>query len=193
MLTRTHLVVIVSYASGGALNQYIRERGPLSEDVARFFFRQLIAAVEAMHESGLYHRDLKLEHALIDIVGVQQDIRLQICDFGVSKHEFMDSSLKSGELALSLSWLLALLVFREALQKWMEHQAACRVWYPAHIGPLSYVEGTPCLTVWCGACSQGFATLHGARGAVAQIRLQIRGATLRHLGLRRHAVRPNAL
>ena len=101
MLTRTHLVVIMAYASGGELFQYIQKSGRLSEDVSRFFFRQLITAVDFMHNSGLYHRDLKLENVLIDIVG-QQGIRLQLCDFGASKHAVMDSSLKSGKLAPSL-------------------------------------------------------------------------------------------
>ena len=96
MLTRTHLVTIMAYASGGHLFQYVKDSGCFSEDMARFFFRQLITAVEAMHNSGLYHRDLKLENVLIMIVE-GRDIRLQLCDFGFSKHATLDSSLKSGE------------------------------------------------------------------------------------------------
>ena len=95
MLTTTHLVVIMAFASGGELFQYVQKSGRLTEDVSRFFFRQLITAGEFMHESGMYHRDLKLENALIHI-DEQQGIHLQLCDFGASKHALLDSSLKSG-------------------------------------------------------------------------------------------------
>lgn len=96
LLTPTHLVVIMEFASGGELFQYVQINGRLSEDAARFFFRQLIKAVNYCHSSGIFHRDLKLENALIHI-GHQQDIRLQLCDFGSSKHALQDSSLKSAK------------------------------------------------------------------------------------------------
>lgn len=51
-LTLTHLVVVMAYASGGELFQYVQNSGYLSEDFF-FFFRQLMTAVEAMHNSGL--------------------------------------------------------------------------------------------------------------------------------------------
>ena len=98
MLTDSHLIIIMAYASGGGLFQYVQMNGRLSEDVARYFFRQLVTAVEAMHSSGICHQNLKLENALIDIVD-EGDIRLQLCDFGASKHVFMDTSLEPGELA----------------------------------------------------------------------------------------------
>lgn len=52
-LTPTHLVVVMAYASGGELFQYVQNSGYLSEDLSLFFFRQLMTAVEAMHNSGL--------------------------------------------------------------------------------------------------------------------------------------------
>jgi serine/threonine protein kinase len=41
----------------------------LSEDVARVYFRQLIAAVEHAHKKLVVHRDIKLENILIDDQG----------------------------------------------------------------------------------------------------------------------------
>lgn len=87
MLTCTHLIIITEHATGDTLHQYVLDNGFSSEDVARFFFKQLITAVEAMHGRGLYHRNLNLKNILIHVVGVQQDIQLQICDFGFSKHD----------------------------------------------------------------------------------------------------------
>jgi len=84
MLTPTHLVVIMEYASGGELFAYVQQSGRLTEDASRFFFQQLITAVEYCHNSGVYHRDLKLENALIDISSGTIPY-LKLCDFGFSK------------------------------------------------------------------------------------------------------------
>ena len=84
MLTPTHLVVIMEYASGGELFAYVQQSGRLTEDASRFFFQQLITAVEYCHNSGVYHRDLKLENALIDISSSDFPY-LKLCDFGFSK------------------------------------------------------------------------------------------------------------
>jgi len=84
MLTPTHLVVIMEYASGGELFAYVQQSGRLTEDASRFFFQQLITAVEYCHNSGVYHRDLKLENALIDISAGTIPY-LKLCDFGFSK------------------------------------------------------------------------------------------------------------
>ena len=119
MLTRTHLIIITTHASGGTLFEYIQEMGRLSEEAARFFFRQLITAVEAIHASGLFHRDLKLENALVDIAE-GQDIRLQLSGFGASKHVSLDSSLKSGtQWGALLVTSLQSFMGRKALQEFM--------------------------------------------------------------------------
>ncbi|EKX53369.1 hypothetical protein GUITHDRAFT_92026 [Guillardia theta CCMP2712] len=51
----------------------------LSEDLARSYFRQIIAAVEHAHKKLVVHRDIKLENVLIDTQG-----NLRLCDFGLS-------------------------------------------------------------------------------------------------------------
>ena len=49
-VTRTHLVTVMEYATGGELFEYVRRSGRLSEDAARFFFQQLISGVDYCHQ-----------------------------------------------------------------------------------------------------------------------------------------------
>lgn len=95
-VTRTHLVTVMEYATGGELFEYVRRSGRLSEDAARFFFQQLISGVDYCHQAAVYHRDLKLENALINISAGSAPY-LKIADFGFSKHAVNDSQPKSAK------------------------------------------------------------------------------------------------
>ena len=67
--------------SGGDLFSYSKKRRRLKEDVARFFFRQIIEGLAYVHNVKLVvHRDIKLENILLDATG-----NVKVCDFGVSR------------------------------------------------------------------------------------------------------------
>ena len=63
----------MEYASGGELFDRVLENGRMREDEARYFFQQLISGVAYCHAKGVAHRDLKLENALIDNGGEEQE------------------------------------------------------------------------------------------------------------------------
>ncbi|WIA17833.1 hypothetical protein OEZ85_009339 [Tetradesmus obliquus] len=90
-LTPTHLCIVMEYAAGGELFDRIVKAGRFSEDEARYFFQQLICGVDYCHQSGVCHRDLKLENTLLDGSPAP---RVKICDFGYSK-SVLDSQPKS--------------------------------------------------------------------------------------------------
>lgn len=91
-ITPTHLAIVMEYASGGELFHRICDKGRFSEDEARYFFQQLVSGVSFCHQSGVCHRDLKLENTLLDGSSAP---RLKICDFGYSKSMFLHSEPKS--------------------------------------------------------------------------------------------------
>lgn len=67
----------LEYAEGGELFDYIAETGRFSEEQARYFFKQIISALEYMHKKGYKHRDIKPENVLLD-----KDYNIKIGDFG---------------------------------------------------------------------------------------------------------------
>ncbi|XP_031778234.1 serine/arginine repetitive matrix protein 2 isoform X2 [Nasonia vitripennis] len=76
---REKMVLVMEYAAGGELYDYLSERKVLSEQEARRIFRQISTAVFYCHKHKICHRDLKLENILLD-----QNGNAKIADFGLS-------------------------------------------------------------------------------------------------------------
>lgn len=74
----THFYLVLEYAPGGELFDYIVARQRCKEDEARRFFRQIVAAVAYCHEQGIAHRDLKPENLLLD-----KQMNIKLIDFGL--------------------------------------------------------------------------------------------------------------
>jgi serine/threonine protein kinase len=74
---RVHLVM--EYASGGNLCNYVKLKKRLDENEARAIFQQLASAIAYLHTLNIVHRDIKLENILID--GKKN---IKITDFGFS-------------------------------------------------------------------------------------------------------------
>lgn len=77
---------------GKELFDKIVERGQYSEKDAANIVRQIISAVEYLHERGIAHRDLKPENLLSS--GADEKEVIKIADFGFSK-DFTDDKLQT--------------------------------------------------------------------------------------------------
>ncbi|XGW28303.1 hypothetical protein V3C99_008249 [Haemonchus contortus] len=78
---REKIILVMEYASGGELYDYVSRFGSLPESEARRIFRQITSAVLYCHKHQVAHRDLKLENILLD-----QDNNAKIADFGLSNY-----------------------------------------------------------------------------------------------------------
>ncbi|XP_018787422.1 PREDICTED: microtubule-associated protein futsch isoform X7 [Bactrocera latifrons] len=76
---REKMVLVMEFAAGGELYDYLSERKVLTEEEARRIFRQVATAVYYCHKHKICHRDLKLENILLDEHG-----NAKIADFGLS-------------------------------------------------------------------------------------------------------------
>ncbi|KAL1845307.1 hypothetical protein VTK73DRAFT_702 [Phialemonium thermophilum] len=72
-----HYGIILEYASGGELFDYILNHRYLKDNAARRLFAQLVSGVGYLHKQGIVHRDLKLENLLLD-----RNRNIIITDFG---------------------------------------------------------------------------------------------------------------
>ncbi|GMM27904.1 protein kinase [Martiniozyma asiatica (nom. inval.)] len=72
-----YIGIVLEYASGGELFEYILEHRYLKESMACKLFSQLVSGVDYMHAKGVVHRDLKLENLLLD-----KHKNIIITDFG---------------------------------------------------------------------------------------------------------------
>jgi serine/threonine-protein kinase SRK2 len=85
-LTQQHLVLVMEFAPGGDLFTYVRSRGGLPEAEARWFFQQIVIAIDYCHRLGVCSRDIKLENTLLDATpGPNSRPLVKLCDFGFSK------------------------------------------------------------------------------------------------------------
>lgn len=71
-------ILVLKYHANGDLLDYVKKR-KLSENVARYYFGQLLDALEHLHEQGYCHRDLKIENVIVN-----QNYDLVLADFGHS-------------------------------------------------------------------------------------------------------------
>ena len=77
--TQKELYLIMEYARGGELFEYIVNRKRVREKEAAKFLLQLISGIEYLHKLGICHRDLKPENLLMDDYN-----NIKIVDFGLS-------------------------------------------------------------------------------------------------------------
>uniref|UniRef100_A0A667ZXK5 non-specific serine/threonine protein kinase n=1 Tax=Myripristis murdjan TaxID=586833 RepID=A0A667ZXK5_9TELE len=82
------LYLIMEYASGGEVFDYLVSHGRMKEIEARAKFRQIVSAVHYCHQKNIVHRDLKAENLLLDA-----DANIKIADFGFSNEFTLGNKL----------------------------------------------------------------------------------------------------
>nr|GAT43594.1 AGC/NDR protein kinase [Mycena chlorophos] len=74
-----YLFLVMEFLPGGDLMTMLMKYDVFSEDVTRFYMAECILAIEAVHNLGYIHRDIKPDNVLIDKSG-----HLKLSDFGLS-------------------------------------------------------------------------------------------------------------
>jgi serine/threonine protein kinase len=78
--------MVMDYAGGGEVLEFVMNNGALQEDEARKIIIQIINAINYCHSRGIVHRDLKLENVLFrdKITEEDRDLFVKIIDFGIA-------------------------------------------------------------------------------------------------------------
>ncbi|XP_060848619.1 calcium/calmodulin-dependent protein kinase type 1 isoform X2 [Rhopalosiphum padi] len=82
---KSKVYLIMELVTGGELFDRIVQKGSYTEKDAAHLIRQVLGAVDYMHEQGVVHRDLKPENLLY--YSTDDDSKIMISDFGLSKIE----------------------------------------------------------------------------------------------------------
>ncbi|KAL1431594.1 hypothetical protein MTO96_014107 [Rhipicephalus appendiculatus] len=82
-LEEKSLAIVMEYAPGGNLYDYLKQRGRalLSEGQVLSYFAQVLLALEHVHSRQILHRDLKTQNLLLN----QCRSIVKVGDFGISK------------------------------------------------------------------------------------------------------------
>lgn len=88
--TSKDLYMVLEYVEKGEIFNLLVERGPLPENEAVRFFRQIIIGISYCHALGIVHRDLKPENLLLD-----HKFNVKLADFGMAALESKDKLLET--------------------------------------------------------------------------------------------------
>jgi serine/threonine protein kinase/WD40 repeat protein len=74
--------LVMPYADGGTLSQYLKKNGRLSLEETTHFLQQIASGLDFAHDLEIVHRDIKPQNILLF---KQRPIQLVISDFGLAK------------------------------------------------------------------------------------------------------------
>lgn len=66
--------------TGGEIFFHLNKHRLFKEEIARFYFSEILIGLDYLHSKNVVYRDIKPENILIDIDG-----HIRIADFGLSK------------------------------------------------------------------------------------------------------------
>mmetsp|Transcript_15425 Transcript_15425/g.24667 ORF Transcript_15425/g.24667 Transcript_15425/m.24667 type:complete len:278 (+) Transcript_15425:147-980(+) len=89
---QTKLYFIMEYVAGGDFFSYIRRKGRIKYEAARFYAAQITIALSYVHSKGFVYRGLKPENVLLTKGG-----HIKLADFGFSK------KLQTNKVVLTLA------------------------------------------------------------------------------------------
>ena len=69
--TKTHIYIVTEYCNGGSLSDCLQKHvnihyKPFSEEIVQYLMRQIVNAINFLHNHKVIHRDLKLDNILVN-------------------------------------------------------------------------------------------------------------------------------
>lgn len=87
-----HLAIVMEYVEGTTLLDHVNSFGKLDEDEARWYFQQIMIALDYLHRKEIASRDMKLSNILLEDDEARPRPLLKVTGFGHAKHERFHSA-----------------------------------------------------------------------------------------------------
>jgi tetratricopeptide (TPR) repeat protein/predicted Ser/Thr protein kinase len=135
--------ISMEFIAGQDLTGIIRERGPLPVDEATGIVEQMCLALDAAHQQGVVHRDLKPQNVMID-----RDGRVVVMDFGIARSLQSSSMTQTGALLGTPDYMSPEQVKGEPVDARTDIFALGLIFYEMLTGRLPYTGDTPMATMF---------------------------------------------
>lgn len=136
------LYLVMQYVEGQDLKALITDQAPLPLTRARDIALQILAGLEAIHQAGILHRDIKPQNVLLDRQG-----RVRVTDFGIAQGAF-DAGLTADGTAIGTASYMAPEQARGgALSEASDVYAVGIILYEMLTGRLPFERDTPMATM----------------------------------------------
>jgi ABC-type branched-subunit amino acid transport system substrate-binding protein len=136
------LFLAMRFVEGSDLRTLLRRDGPLGTERTIALLAQIASALDAAHEGGLVHRDVKPANVLVD-----EDDHAYLTDFGVSK-QLGGVTTDTGRLVGSLDYLAPEQIAGEPVDPRTDAYALACVLYECLVGVPAFRRETEAETLW---------------------------------------------
>ncbi len=135
--------ISMEFIAGQDLTGIIRGRGPLPVNEATDIVEQICLALDAAHQQGVVHRDLKPQNVMID-----PDGRVVVMDFGIARSLQSSSMTQTGALLGTPDYMSPEQVKGEPVDARTDIFALGLIYYEMLTGRLPYTGDTPMATMF---------------------------------------------
>jgi len=116
--------LVMEFIDGVTLDIFVEKNKPLSLDVVEVIFRQLIGAIDCLHDEYIFHRDIKPQNIMVD-----SSNKITLMDLGVAKFELETTITPSKEFLGTIRYSAPEMLYGEKYGKEVDLYSAGAVLY----------------------------------------------------------------
>jgi YVTN family beta-propeller protein len=141
------LFIAMRYVDGASLAQVVAETGALDPGRAIGLLEQVAEALDAAHEQGLVHRDVKPSNILVSVAGGKEHCYLS--DFGLTKRTGSLSGVSAaGEIVGTLEYVAPELITGDDVDARADVYSLACVLYECLTGTAPFPRATDVALLW---------------------------------------------